>query len=105
MHDLLFAHPDELHLPDLAGYAAGLGLDVEMFLRDLEHDDTAARVRADVASAEASGARGTPTFYIGGRRHVGAHDTETLIRALQEHRDATGRQDRPADSRSTSRSA
>ena len=88
MHDLLFAHRDQLELEDLAGYAAQLGLDLERFLRDLEHEDTAARVRDDVASAEASGARGTPTFFIGDRRHIGPHDAETLSRALEAHRDA-----------------
>lgn len=86
MHDLLFAHQDQLEYEDLAGYAAHLDLDVETFLRDLEDEATAARVRADVASAEASGARGTPTFFIGNARHTGPHDTETLARALAASR-------------------
>lgn len=86
MHDLLFAHQGELEVEDLAGYAAELGLDVEQFLRDLDDEETAARVRADVASAEASGARGTPTFFVGGVRHTGPHDTETLSRALEASR-------------------
>ncbi|HEX5567620.1 MAG TPA: Na+/H+ antiporter NhaA, partial [Streptomyces sp.] len=83
MHDLLFTHHDQLEFEDIAGYAAGLGLDVETFLRDLDDDRTADRVRADVASAEASGARGTPTFFIGGRRHTGPHDAQTLARELE----------------------
>jgi Na+/H+ antiporter NhaA len=84
LHDLLFAHQDQLDYEDLAGYAADLDLDVEAFLRDLEDETTAARVRADVASAEASGARGTPTFFVNGRRHVGPHDARTLAEALEE---------------------
>jgi predicted DsbA family dithiol-disulfide isomerase len=87
MHDELFTHQDELEFEDIVGYAADLGLDVEVFLRDLDDEDTAARVRADVASAEASGARGTPTFFIGDARHTGRHDTETLARALEASRD------------------
>ncbi|WP_456243371.1 Na+/H+ antiporter NhaA [Streptomyces lycii] len=82
MHDLLFRHQDELEYEDLAGYAAELGLDVERFLRDLDDERTAARIRADVAGAEASGARGTPTFFVGDRRHTGPHDTESLAAAL-----------------------
>ena len=35
------------------------------------------------ASAEASGARGTPTFFIGERRHVGPYDAETLAGELR----------------------
>lgn len=83
MHDTLFAHQNELEYEDLAGYAAKLGLDVERFLRDMNSQKAEARVRADVASAEASGARGTPTFFVNGERHVGAHDTQTLARALE----------------------
>ncbi|MTE18984.1 Na+/H+ antiporter NhaA [Streptomyces sp. TRM43335] len=86
MHDLLFSHQDQLEFEDLVGYAAELGLDVEEFLRDLGDDRTAARVRADIAGAEASGARGTPTFFVGERRHVGPHDAQTLARALEESR-------------------
>ncbi|RPF28334.1 protein-disulfide isomerase [Georgenia muralis] len=90
MHDLLFSHQDQLDVADLAGYARDLGLDVEAFLRDLDDEDTAALVRADVASAEASGARGTPTFFVGEARHTGPHDTESLARALEASRRAAG---------------
>ncbi|WP_212719622.1 Na+/H+ antiporter NhaA [Blastococcus sp. CCUG 61487] len=83
MHDRLYAHQDELEYEDLAGYAAELDLDVETFLRDLDDEATAARVRADVASAEDSGARGTPTFFVNGRRHTGPHDAATLAAALE----------------------
>ena len=79
MHDVLFAHQDELELEDLVGYAAGLDLDVEEFLRDLDDDDLARHVAHDVASAEESGVRGTPTFFIGETRHIGPHDALTLI--------------------------
>jgi Na+/H+ antiporter NhaA len=87
MHDILFARQGQLEFEDIFGYAAELDLDVEQFLRDLESEDTAARVRADVASAEASGVRGTPTFFVGAQRHRGPHDTETLARALEASRD------------------
>ncbi|QEU84276.1 Na+/H+ antiporter NhaA [Streptomyces viridosporus] len=83
MHDLLFAHQDQLEFEDIVGYAAQLGLDVERFLEDLDSERTAARVRADVASAEASGARGTPTFFLGSRRHTGPYDAQTLARELE----------------------
>jgi predicted DsbA family dithiol-disulfide isomerase len=87
MHDLLFANQDELEFEDIVGYASQLGLDIEVFLRDLDDEQTAARVRADVASAEASGARGTPTFFVGDARHTGPHDTGTLARALESARE------------------
>ena len=86
MHDLLFEHQHQLEPEDLVGYAASLDLDVERFARDLSELRHAARVRADVASAEASGARGTPTFFVNGRRHVGPYDSQTLIAALTADR-------------------
>ncbi len=89
MHDLLFAHQDELEPEDLLGYAGDLGLDVEQFARDLNDDSHAERIREDVTSAEASGARGTPTFFVGTRRHVGPYDAETLKAELEAVR-ATG---------------
>lgn len=95
MHDLLFQHQRELELEDLIGYAAMLELDVEEFTRTLTEGRAAERVREDVASAEASGARGTPTFFVGNRRHVGPYDTESLTRAIQAARSAavaTGRE-------------
>ena len=83
MHDTLFRHQDELEFADLVGYADELGLDVEHFVRDLEDERYAPRVREDVASAEASGARGTPTFFVGELRHVGRYDAETLAGELR----------------------
>jgi predicted DsbA family dithiol-disulfide isomerase len=82
MHDLLFTHQDRLEVEDLIGYAGRLELDVDRFLDDLHSREVGDRVRSDVASAEASGARGTPTFFVGDRRHSGPYDAETLAAEL-----------------------
>ena len=89
MHDELFAHQDHLEFEDLSAYAAALGLDMEQFLDDLQDPALAAHVRADMTSAEDSGARSTPTFFVGGARVEGRYDVKTLIAALE-------RSDRPA---------
>ncbi len=86
MHDILFARQDELELEDLLGYAGELDLDIEKFARALDDPAVEDRIRADLASAEASGARGTPTFFIAGRRHVGPYDAATLAAELLESR-------------------
>jgi hypothetical protein len=49
-----------LELGHIVGYAADLDLDVERFVRDVDDEELYARIRTDVASAEASGVRGTP---------------------------------------------
>jgi protein-disulfide isomerase len=78
MYDLLLAHQEDLAPRDLIGYAAQLGLDVDRFRDDLRQRRHAARVAEDVASADASGVSGTPTFFINGRRHDGVYDVAAL---------------------------
>jgi len=42
-----------------------------------------ARVADDLESADRSGASGTPTFFLNGRRHHGAFDLESLSDAVR----------------------
>ncbi len=82
MHDRLFAHQDRMTPTDLLEHAAAIGLDVARFSRDLGSGRFARRVEEHVASAEASGVEGTPTFFVGGRRHTGPYDADTLAAEL-----------------------
>jgi protein-disulfide isomerase len=43
----------------------------------------APRVAEDVASADASGVSGTPSFFINAHRYQGAYDIDTLSRAVR----------------------
>lgn len=83
MHDRLFSHQSQLEPDDLREHAAAIGLDLEQFDADMADEAVHARVREDEASAAASGARGTPTFFLDGVRHRGPHDARTLIAALE----------------------
>ncbi|GAA1979186.1 Na+/H+ antiporter NhaA [Isoptericola halotolerans] len=83
MHDRLFAHQSELEAEDLRRHAAAVGLDLDQFDADLGDEALHARVRDHAVSAAASGARGTPTFFLDGTRHLGPHDAATLIAALE----------------------
>jgi len=83
MHDILFAHQGDLDIEDLIGYAGQLDLDVDQFVEEVEQSQNAKRIQTDVASADASGAHGTPTFFIGGMRHVGPYDAKTLADELR----------------------
>ncbi len=78
MHDALFAHQDALEPVDLERYAADLGLDVERFRHDLTAHTFHSRVGEDLEHAVHSGAHGTPTFFVNGRRHLGRDDYDDL---------------------------
>jgi protein-disulfide isomerase len=82
-HDLLFDHQGDLRVRDLLGYAGRLGLDVDRVQESLRKHSDAARVVADVDSADLSGVSGTPTFFVNGRRHHGAYDIEGLTAAVK----------------------
>ena len=83
MHDRLMDNQTSLIYPDLMRYAAELGLDVDRFGEDLRSRRYAGRIHRDVDSADASGAAGTPTMFVNGRRHQGAHDIEGLAAAIE----------------------
>jgi Na+/H+ antiporter NhaA len=86
MHDQLLAHQDALSARDLGRYAAELGLDTERFWNDVRRDENVDRIEDDVASADAGGVAGTPSFFINGRRHTGAYDVGTLTAAVRSAR-------------------
>lgn len=83
MHDLLYAHQGALDIEDLIAYAARLDLDVDRFVDDIREGRYSIRIREDAASADAGGAGGTPTFFIGDRRHVGPFDAASLAAGLR----------------------
>jgi Na+/H+ antiporter NhaA len=86
MNDLLLERQDRLAPSDLARYAEEVGLDLERFSDELRRRDHAPRVAEDVATADASGVAGTPSFFINGRRHQGAYDVGTLAAAVRSAR-------------------
>jgi Na+/H+ antiporter NhaA len=90
MHDKLLTSQDELGVGDLKRNAQDLGLDVERFWDELRRREYEERVAEDVASADASGVAGTPSFFINGRRHQGPYDVAALSRAVRMARARAG---------------
>jgi protein-disulfide isomerase len=84
MHDILYENQNHLGERDLRAYAEHVGLDLELFDRELAESAYAGRVREDFMSGVRSGVNGTPTFYVNGRRHDDSYDVETMLRALKE---------------------
>ena len=72
---------------DLTRHAEELGLDMNRFWDELRRREHAPRVDRDVASADASGVVGTPSFFINGKRHSGAYDVESLTQEVEAARE------------------
>jgi protein-disulfide isomerase len=87
MHDHLYENQRRLRDEDLRSYAAALGLDVELFDKELTEHVHAERVQEDFMSGVRSGVNGTPTFFINRTRHDDSFDAETLLGALERAAD------------------
>jgi protein-disulfide isomerase len=83
-HDALYAHQDALDRADLEGYAADLGLDLDLFRAALDDGTYAAAVDADYTQGLLVGVNGTPAFFINGRAAFGAMSYETLRDVVEE---------------------
>jgi len=84
MHRLLFVGQPGLDDEHLRDYAKQLYLDMVRFDAALAQHTHAVRVKRDVISGERSGVRGTPTYFINGKRHEGPDDLTGLVTAIEE---------------------
>jgi protein-disulfide isomerase len=82
-HDALFAAQPKLSRETMLEVGRELGLDAERMATEIDAGVHRPRVERDLRSAEASGATGTPSFFVNGRRHYGAYDASSLVEALE----------------------
>ena len=68
MHDKLFENYRQISEENIEKWAKELDLDVAKFKKDMGSDETEKKVQADMALAQKVGVRGTPTFFINGKR-------------------------------------
>lgn len=84
MHDKMFQNASALTDDDLKRYALEIGLNAAQFDRCLTTEKYRDEIQADVDSGVAAGVRGTPTFFIAGRRVEGAIPAPILERIILE---------------------
>ena len=84
MHDRMFEHPQDLDEPHFFKWAKQLGLDVGRFRRDKADPAAGRQIDDDMALAESVEARGTPTFFVNGRKVVGAQPLEVFSVVIDE---------------------
>lgn len=77
-HEALFEHQGALDRASLDRYASDLGLDMDRFGQAMSSPALDAAIEADIAEAKRLDVRGTPTFFINGRRVRGARPTEVF---------------------------
>lgn len=82
MHESLFKHQKQLEEVDFTHLALQLGLEVYRFGRELESNHWARRVRDHFDGGESSGVRGTPAFFINGRRYTGEIEAGAMLAAM-----------------------
>jgi protein-disulfide isomerase len=75
MHDLIYDNQKEWAEAmeprvQFDSYATRLGLDVQRFKADMERQDLADRISADLLRGNTLGVKGTPTVYLNGRELV-----------------------------------
>ncbi len=89
MHEALFANQLQLNLPVIFALAGALNLS-QAALRDaLTARTYAEKVRADFIGGVRSGVNGTPSFFVNGLRHDGAHTFSALAMAINAARPVT----------------
>ncbi|MDQ2630069.1 MAG: DsbA family protein [Actinomycetota bacterium] len=81
-YDALYAVQPKLSREMMLEVGRDIGLDAERMASEIDSGAHRDRVARDVASAEASGATGTPTFFVNGQRFFGAYDASSLVEKL-----------------------
>lgn len=71
MHDIIFENYRTLSDDVYAGYAEEIGIDVEQFNSDMSDKATDALIAEEMRQASKAGVRGTPTFFINGKKPQG----------------------------------
>jgi protein-disulfide isomerase len=85
-HDRLFENQGGLSFTNakLKQYAQELGLKTSSFSPCLDSDKYVKKVEGETAGAGFVGVRGTPTFFVNGRRLVGAQPFEIFQKVIEE---------------------
>lgn len=83
-HDLLFANQNMLSRDLLTAFAVQLEMNVQTFDTCVDEQTHLDEIRNDFAAAQSAGLTGTPTFFINGRRVVGAQPFEIFAAVIEE---------------------
>ena len=83
MHDVLFRNNNKLGGRALVRYAGDIGLDVDAWRTCFQAPTTLAKIKRDSTIGADAGVSGTPSFFVNGRKLVGAQPVEALEAAVR----------------------
>jgi protein-disulfide isomerase len=84
MHDLMFAHQQELSEPKYEEWAREIGLDLGRWKKDKDSPEIAAQIAKDASYGQSVGADGTPSFFINGKFISGAMPFDSFKSVIDE---------------------
>ena len=82
MHDAIYENQATLGLPLLLALARRLGMSDMAMGFAIANSEHARKIQRDFLGGVRSGVNGTPTFFIGDRRHDGSWDYDSLVDAI-----------------------
>jgi protein-disulfide isomerase len=84
MHDVLFAHQDEMEDENLKTYAKQVGLDGAQMLKEVYAGRYDAVVESHLREGTNAGVQATPTIFVNGRQHVLPVKPQFLRRSVED---------------------
>lgn len=87
MHDLIFSSEHRLQREHLMSYARRLGLDLQAFANDLDSGRLQAPVLRDTIQGRSLRVDTTPTYFINGKRVVGAQTVSRFRQVIERELD------------------
>ncbi len=84
MHDKIFENQQSMSTSSYKQWAADIGLNTEQFNSCLDSGKYASEVQKDFSDGQAAGVSGTPTFFINGKKVVGAQPYEAFEQVINQ---------------------
>jgi protein-disulfide isomerase len=81
-HDFIFKNHYRVCPTKILDYTRKAGADINRLIEDVHSYKVIEKVEADIDSGEKSGVKGTPAFFINGRRYNGGYKYEDLLQVL-----------------------
>lgn len=84
MHDLIIANPQKATRQDMLTYAKRIGLDADLFQRDLDSAKYRPLIEADLQEAQRRAVLGTPVFFLNSARVDGLQNEKLYTDIIQD---------------------